>query len=307
MENTKLNLNEVITGLLSKAYKIDSGKIAEIISSEEATTESVLNEFLKADAARVEKLKSAAGEEGTFQQGYAKAKKEVLTERENEIKTKYGVDTDKTGLDLIDTILAEKTAAAAGTNPDENTVKSSAAYLALEKQFKTQLQEKEKEWSEKYTGLETAQKENEIFSAVRENAANLLSSMSPIESKNANVATTIKNQFFAELKNNYKFDKAADGSIIIKDLKGNVQSDAHGHNLTLDSLVKNVSSNYYDFAENNGGKNAGNKDDESGSGAFSGNIPKFKNENEALAYATNEAIPLEARNAALDAWNSQNG
>lgn len=306
--NSNLDLSKVVTGLLSKAYKIDSGKIAEILNGENATTDSVLKEILTEDAARIERLKGD-NFEGTYQQAYAKAKKEVLTARETELKEKYGIDSEKTGLDLIDAIITEKSAQAAkGATPDENTVKTSPAYIALEKQLKKQVSDTEKTWSEKYNALEAQRNADKVFAGVKAKAETLLKGLNPVESKNPNVAANIKNQFFAALEQGYKFETAQDGTVIIKDAEGNVKSDAHGHNLTLDALVKDVSSNYYDFAENNGGANAGNENGDGKQGAYQGATPQFKTEAEVMKYATDESVPLEARNKALETWNAaQNG
>ena len=88
---------KIITGLLSKAYKFDDGKIAELLKEADGVNEeSIISSLLTEDAARVTILKTPKSGE-TYNDGYAKAKKEVLTDLENQIKTAHGIQSDKKG------------------------------------------------------------------------------------------------------------------------------------------------------------------------------------------------------------------
>ena len=285
---------------MSKAYKLDDGTIGEILNAENADEKSVISKILELDTQRVEKLKTSGGKDGTFQDGYTKAKKEVLSDFEKQLKETFETESEKTGLDLITEILTAKTSEAGkkGQLTDDD-VKKHPVYQAAEKAFKKQLTDKETEYKTKLSEVESAAKKAQTFSIVKDNALAILEGLNPIYAKNPKVATTIKNQFLNELQG-FDFEKQADGSwLVTKD--GKVVEDGHGHSKSFEDIIKETSENYFEFQENNGGQNAGNENKDNGSG---GNVtvPKFKNQAEADAYAANESIPLEQRIKALDEY-----
>lgn len=290
---------KILVGLLSKALKLDNGKIAEILNSEK-TDDEKLNEFLEIDAERIEKLKtSASGDKMTFQERYAKTKKEVLEALETQLKENYNIDSDKTGLDLIGEIVSENLKTNGGAEITEDDVKKHPTYHAAVRDYKKQLADKEAEHTTKLNEIETNQKKAVALSSVKEKANTLLSTLDPILSQNANVANTIKNNFLRELEG-YDYDVQEDGSIIVtKD--GKTIDDKHGHAKAFDDLVKETAGNWFDFKGNNGGENAGNKNKDGDNG---GVIPKFKNQSEVDAYMMNDAIALDDRLKAVDDWKA---
>ena len=299
MENT-LDFQKVITGLLSGAFKLDDGKIGEILNADNATEDSVIKELLEIDTERISKIKPQTPKGETFQDGYAKAKKEVLSDFEKQLKEMFEIESEKTGLDLITEILTAKTSEAGkkGQLTDDD-VKKHPIYQAAEKAFKKQLADKETEYKTKLSEVESAAKKAQTFSSVKDNALAILEGLNPIYAKNPKVATTIKNQFLNELQG-FDFERQADGSwLVTKD--GKVVEDGHGHSKSFEDIIKETSESYFEFQENNGGQNAGNENKDNGSG---GNVtvPKFKNQAEADAYAANESIPLEQRIKALDEY-----
>ena len=77
-------MKTIITGLLSKAYNQDTGKIAELLKngeelSEEQQTE-ILNKILELDTQRVENIKKSVSTKEFIEQDYNKAKKRSLDE-----------------------------------------------------------------------------------------------------------------------------------------------------------------------------------------------------------------------------------
>ena len=295
-----MEIQKILTGLLSKAYKLDDGKIGEILNAENATEDSVIKELLEIDTERISKIKPQTPKRETFQDGYAKAKKEVLSDFEKQLKETFETESEKTGLDLITEILTAKTSEAGkkGQLTDDD-VKKHPIYQAAEKSFKKQLSDKETEYKTKLTEVENAAKKAQTFASVKDNALAILEGLNPIYAKNPKVANTIKNQFLNELQG-FEFERQADGSwLVTKD--GKIVEDGHGHSKSFEDIIKETSESYFEFQENNGGQNAGNENKDNGSG---GNVtvPKFKNQAEADAYAANESIPLEQRIKALDEY-----
>lgn len=294
---------EIITGLLSRAYKIDDGKIAELLDGENKTAEDVLKSILEIDTQRVEKLKAVGGDKMTFQERYAKTKKEVLESLETQLKDDYKIETDKTGLDLIAEIVNVNLKANGKTGEvNEDDVKKHPTYQTMVRDYKKTLAEKETEFNTKIAEIETNQKKVSTLAAIKDKANNILENLKPIITQNPKVAATIKNTFLNELSG-FDYEMQDDGSVIVtKD--GKAIDDAHGHAKGFDEIVKSIAENYFDFQGNNGGANAGN---ENKGGDKGGVAPKFKSQKEVDAYMLDDTIELNDRIKAVDEWNaSQN-
>lgn len=246
-----MDLKNVITGLLSRAYNVDNGKIAEILEAENNTEEAVLKSILDLDTARVAKLKEA--DTGKFQEGYQKAKKEVLTQFEKDLKAQYGIDSDKMGLELITEIVTAKTA---GSGTKDDDVLKHPLYQTLETKYRTETARIENDWKAKLDEIQNGYKKEKTFSVIQNKALTQLESLNPILPTNSTVASNQKNWFVNSLKE-YEFDVQDGGNIVVmKD--GKVQQDAHGNSVRFEDLVKNIASQNFEFKANNGGGNAGN-------------------------------------------------
>src|SRR5690606_2391080 len=250
-QNQTMDLKNVITGLLSRAYNVDNGKIAEILEAENNTEEAVLKSILDLDAARVAKLKEA--DTGKFQEGYQKAKKEDVTQFEKDLKAQYGIESDKMGLELITEIVTAKTA---DTGTKDDDVLKHPLYQTLETKYRTETARIENEWKAKLDEIQNGYKKEKTFSIIQNKALTQLESLNPILPTNATVAANQKNWFVNSLKE-YEFDVQDGGNIVVmKD--GKVQQDAHGNSVRFEDLVKNIASQNFEFKANNGGGNAGN-------------------------------------------------
>lgn len=293
-----MDYKKILSGLLSRAYKTDDGKLAELLDGENLKEDDVLNKILDIDTQRVATLK-APSVDGTFQQGYAKAKKEVLEALETQLKDEYKIETDKTGLELIAEIVTENLKAnGKGGEITDDDVKKHPTYQSMVRDYKKTLADKETEFTNKITELETSQKKATTFTTIKEKANVLLETLKPILSKNPKVATTIKNQFLNELQG-FDYEVQADGSVIVtKD--GKAIEDAHGHSKGFDEIVKGIAENYFEFQGNNGGSNAGNQNRADGGAG----TPRFKSQKEVDAYMLDDKIPLDDRLKAVDEWNA---
>src|SRR5690606_20594763 len=103
-----------------------------------------------------------------FQEGYAKAKKEERVKFEAEIKEKFDLESDKTGTELIEDLIVNKTGKAGELT--EQDIKKSETYRNMEKTFKKQLTETEEEYKTRLTKLETQNKKEKAFMTVKDRA-----------------------------------------------------------------------------------------------------------------------------------------
>lgn len=295
-------MKNILNGLLSKAYKLDDGKISELLDGENVNESDVVAEILKLDKARVDEIKKTVDGSGKFQEGYAKAKKEERAKFEEEIKGLFAIDSDKTGTDLIEEIIETK-ATGKPAELTETDIKKSDVYRKMENSYKKALTDKETEFNSQLETLNKNHSKEKTFASIKERATDILTGLNPIFPKATKVANNIRNQFLNEL-NGFDYEIADDGSVIVLK-EGQVLDDGHGHSKSFDDIVREVSSNYFEFSGNNGGENAGNRNDGNGGGG-SGTIPRFKNEDELFAYSNNPDVPLDDRLKAVEQFNKEN-
>ena len=143
-------MKTIITGLLSTVYNLDKGKIAELIKEGEMSEDEqkeALRQILEINASHISTVKENAvksvDSKELIKQGYNKAKAEIMTTFEDGLKSKYGVSSDKTGQDLIDFIVSEKSSKGSGEGLTEDNIKASKFYQDLEFNSRKKLQEVE--------------------------------------------------------------------------------------------------------------------------------------------------------------------
>lgn len=301
---------KLIRALLGKAYKLPKTEIDRILS-DDTDDDAGETEVLQTDTTRVAELKKPKPG-SSFQDGYAKGKKESLTQLETELKTKYGIeDTDAenplTGQDLVEAILT-KQAGSGGGKLDENAVKAHPAYQAAEKAWKKALKDKETELTTKITELETKHEREQSFSTVSKKIIDTLTAMNPVLPASAEVAETWR-QNFVKSFTEYEWKVNPDGSILaMKD--GKVVEDGHGSTLDFETLVKERAGKFFEFKANNGGGNAGNGRPGEGGNAGGGkpypaNITKPKTFDDYAKIINDSSIKLEDRQVVQQVWEQE--
>lgn len=279
-------MKTIITGLLSKAYNQDTGKIAELLKngeelSEEQQTE-ILNKILELDTQRVENIKKSVSTKEFIEQGYNKAKKEVLSKFEEDLKAKFGIESDKTGQDLVDFIVSEKSEKGGqGGELTEDAIKRSKLYQDLESKARKDLSELKTNYEKQIEDINNGHAYEKTFSEVSQKALTIFNGLNPILPQSKTVADNQVNIFVESLKG-FKFEKQ-DDRIVVMDAEGKVVQDAHGNSRSFEDIVKEKASGLFEFKANNGGSGAGNGNGGQGGGSGSGHaIPKTFEELEKL-------------------------
>ena len=302
----ELNGAAIITGLLSTVYKLDAKQIESILkhgklvkdgeaSTDVATPENILAFMTSLDTTRVSKLKTDA-QDGKYQEGYAKAKGEVLHEAEKTMKEKYGVESNLKGAELLDFVVTEQLKKSGKVDPaNEEEVKKSSAYQQMEARLKKELKEAKDAGEAKVKELETTYKKEGTFTKVGQSAIEILNGLNPIMPKNAAVAETYKKDFLNELKG-FQYEEK-DGKILVSDSTGKLLEDAHGNTLSWEDHVKKIAGGRFEFAANNGGENGGGKNDPSKGTpvAYPAGINKPKNAEELSKIMASDLKPAEKR------------
>ena len=289
-------MKTIITGLLSKAYNFDNGKIAELFKdgetelSEQQQTE-ILNKILEIDAQRVENIKKSVDKKDAFQDGFKKAKSEVLTDFEKGLKEKFGIESDKTGLELIEEVVSKKSEGGQGGDVTEDAIKRSKVFQDMESNLKKQVTTVKTEYETKINEIQDGYKAEQTFSNVSQKALQIFNGLNPILPQNKTVADN-QVKFFVNTLKDFKFD-VQDERIVVMDKDGKVIEDGHGNSRSFEDIVKETASGLFVFKANNGGSGSGNggQQGQGGSGSsYAGNVPKTFEELEKVMSDTSISI-----------------
>ena len=288
-------MKTIITGLLSKAYNFDNGKIAELFKdgetelSEEQQTE-ILNKILEIDAQRVENIKKSVDKKDAFQDGFKKAKSEVLTDFEKGLKEKFGIESDKTGLELVEDVVSKKSEGGQGGDVTEDAIKRSKVFQDMESNLKKQITTVKTEYETKINEIQDGYKAEQTFSNVSQKALQIFNGLNPILPQNKTVADN-QVKFFVNTLKDFKFD-VQDERIVVMDKEGKVIEDGHGNSRSFEDIVKETASGLFEFKANNGGSGSGNGGQgQGGSGSsYAGNVPKTFEELEKVMSDTSISI-----------------
>lgn len=227
-EQKKLN------GFFSKTLKMEAEDMASLYNDAGELTSLTAAE--KADSSRVAKLK----EENDSQ--YKRGQKEVASKLEAKLKDKFDVDSDLTGVELVDLILSTEIEKVKGKSTEDITVHPE--YLKLKSESDKLLRAKDKEWKEKLEAVQSEHNKQLIFSKVRDRAFAELDNLRPILPEDAKKAQKWKEKYIEEFKN-FEFQDVEGRLTVLKDSKP--LQDEHGYNVTFEELVKNTAAEMFDF------------------------------------------------------------
>ena len=227
-EQKKLN------GFLSKTLKMDDEELASLYN--EAGELTSLTAAEQADTARVTKLKEDQASQ------YKRGQKEVASKMEAQLKDKFGVDSDLTGVELVDFILTTELEKVKGKGDEDIT--AHPEYLKLKSESDRMLKAKDKEWQKKIEDLELKHARESMFSKVKERAFAELDNLRPILPEDAKKAQKWKEKYIEDFRA-YDFTEQDGMIVVLKD--GKPLQDSHGYNKSFADLIKETASEIFDF------------------------------------------------------------
>lgn len=291
-------MKTIITGLLSKAYNFDNGKIAELFKDGETELsedqqKEILQKLLDEDAKRVEAIKKSVDTKPAFQDGFKKAQGEILTKFEKDLKEKFGLESDKMGLELVEELVSKKSEGGQGGDLTEDAIKRSKVFQDMESNLKKQVTTVKTEYETKINEIQDGYKAEQTFSNVSQKALQIFNGLNPILPQNKTVADN-QVKFFVNTLKDFKFD-VQDERIVVMDKDGKVLEDGHGNSRSFEDIVKETASGLFEFKANNGGSGSGNGGQgQGGSGSsYAGNVPKTFEELEKVM--SDASISIEDR------------
>ena len=288
-------MKTIITGLLSKAYNFDNGKIAELFKDGETELsedqqKEILQKLLDEDAKRVEAIKKSVDTKPAFQDGFKKAQGEILTKFEKDLKEKFGLESDKMGLELVEELVSKKSEGGQGGDLTEDAIKRSKVFQDMESNLKKQITTVKTEYETKINEIQDGYKAEQTFSNVSQKALQIFNGLNPILPQNKTVADN-QVKFFVNSLKDFKFD-VQDERIVVMDKDGKVLEDGHGNSRSFEDIVKETASGLFEFKANNGGSGSGNGGQgQGGSGSsYAGDVPKTFEELEKVMSDTSISI-----------------
>lgn len=291
-------MKTIITGLLSKAYNFDNGKIAELFKDGETELsedqqKEILQKLLDEDAKRVEAIKKSVDTKPAFQDGFKKAQGEILTKFEKDLKEKFSLESDKMGLELVEELVSKKSEGGQGGDVTEDAIKRSKVFQDMESNLKKQIKQTETDYQAKINEIQDGYKAEQTFSNVSQKALQIFNGLNPILPQNKTVADN-QVKFFVNTLKDFKFD-VQDERIVVMDKDGKVLEDGHGNSRSFEDIVKETASGLFEFKANNGGSGSGNGGQgQGGSGSsYAGNVPKTFEELEKVM--SDASISIEDR------------
>ena len=292
-------MKTIITGLLSKAYNFDNGKIAELFKDGETELsedqqKEILQKLLDEDAKRVEAIKKSVDTKPAFQDGFKKAQGEILTKFEKDLKEKFSLESDKMGLELVEELVSKKSEGGQGGDVTEDAIKRSKVFQDMESNLKKQIKQTETDYQAKINEIQDGYKAEQTFSNVSQKALQIFNGLNPILPQNKTVADN-QVKFFVNTLKDFKFD-VQDERIVVMDKDGKVLEDGHGNSRSFEDIVKETASGLFEFKANNGGSGSGNggQQGQGGSGSsYAGNVPKTFEELEKVM--SDASISIEDR------------
>ena len=269
-------MKTIITGLLSKAYNQDTGKIAELLKNgvelSEEEQQEVLNQILEIDSARVENIKKGISTKEFIEQGYNKAKGEVLSKFEQTLKEKFGIESNKTGSELIEDIVSAKAEKGGSGELTEDAIKRSKVYQDLQTKLNNDVETTKSTLQKQIDDLQNGYKNEKTFSEIERKALSIFTGLNPILPQTKAVADNQIKNFVNSLKG-FTFD-VQDDRIVVMDKDGKVVEDNHGNSRSFEDIVKETASSQFEFKANNGGSGTANKNGSGSDSGFSGTKPK---------------------------------
>jgi len=256
----------------------------------------VLTSLLASDSGRVEKIKSGVDTTPAFQKGYDKAKSEVLTAKEKELREKYDIEDTKLKLDdLLVNIIAKNSDD--DLLPDDK-VKTHPLYLALEKSKLQDIETLEGTHAKALEDLQKTQEQDKVLGKVNSLVLGYFNELNPILSQDPVKAENARKDFVNKFSS-YEYQAQEEGDpLIIKD--GKRVEDAHGNPLSLKSLVTSAAESQYDFeVQKTKGAPGNGKDDDKDEKTVV--VPGSREEYDEAIFNAKSA---DERVALADAWEA---
>lgn len=292
-----MGYKEILMGLLSKTHKMTKQELTELIHDTEGELkEDALSLLVDQDKNRIVTIKDQIKLDKD--EIYGKAKREILSNSEKQIKEFFGVTSDKKGDDLLKEIKSKVSEKNGNGEVTDEDVKNHPLYQKVLTAKTEDIAKITSDFETKIKNFEKETNQKTIFSAVNSKALAIAKGLKPVLSDDPVRAEKQLSMITKALKK-YEFEK--DGDKIIVKQNGKIVEDDHSNQLTFSDIVKGITGDYFDLDANPGRSGTGNDND--GTGA-KGN-KQIKSKEELRAKLNSAKSPEDRTKAIADYKKSQ--
>ncbi len=273
-------MEELLIAYLVATLNMTTEQVAELLyqksddPDKKVLNENVLDLIKAKDVDRVKSIEANAvkGDKGKelFDNGVKKATKETLDKIEAHIKTKYGIDSDKTGVELLDFAVSKVKADTSKDSLSDDKVKVHPIYLEMEKSKNAELKSIQDAKQTEVDNLVKEYKKKEFMVTVRKKAELHFDSLNPIITGTPEVISNQKKLFIDALLAGHDF--TGEGEDIIPMREEKRLEDDHKNPLSFETFVKVNAAKTYEFQKQDPKGSGGNKGGGSGGSGAGDNI-----------------------------------
>jgi len=257
--------SKILNEFLSKTLKVDAEDLATLYN--EAGDLTGLQIAYDADALRIKKQ----SEDRTSQ--YNRGLKEAATKFEKEIKTKYEVESDLVGVELVDSIVLSKVEETKGAGKD---ITKHPEMLKARADWEKEQKKRDDGWQEKLDAKDKEFTRAILLDKVKSKGLVLLDELNPILNDEPQKAAQWKQVFINDLTSN-NFQEH-DGDFIVLDKEGNPLKDAHGYDRKFKEFHKEIADKYFSYQKAEERSSSGNKDSTGGTAGMPKNDEEAEKE-----------------------------
>lgn len=284
-----MDIKEFITGVLSKTLNMDESGVASLFNEDGTIKDEALSQVLELDVKRVGGLKPDTKK--FFDDGYKKASSEILNKRDKELADKFGIKSDKLGIELVNEIISEQVKKS-GVDLNDESVKKHPLYISTVDKLTKDKEDAIAAESSKLTQFQTELKRKETFNNVANKAMSYFNSLKPILSSD-NTKAENQRALLTEKLGSYEYDIQGDKIIVLKD--GKVLEDEHGNRIPFEKVVKQTADAYYDFHVTDPKSAPANGQAKPNGKEVKSNLEAPKSQQQFLDVIANSKIPVSER------------
>jgi len=260
-----MDIEKILLELLSKTHKKTTEEIKSLIYDDQGELkDDALTVLIDNDKSRIAAIKSQYKTEDELRDEiYGKAKREILTQSEKDLKTFFSVDSDKKGEELFKEINEKLNKSDGSKEITDDDIKKSPIYQNLLTSKQADIDKVNAEWQTKLDETTKDFNHKNVFSVVQSRAKAIAKGLNPILSKDPERANKQLSVIDTYLQG-YEFEVNGDTIIAKKD--GKILEDEHANAVTFKDLVTKITTGIFDIDEGKGGGGTGNDNDDDGDG-----------------------------------------
>lgn len=284
-----MEVKEFLNGVLSKTLNMDEAGVASLFNEDGTIKDESVSQVLKLDVERIAGIKPDTKK--YFDDGYKKAQSEILSKRDKELVEKFGIKSDKIGVELVNEIVAEQIKKA-GVDLNDEAVKKHPLFISTVDKLSKEKEEAIAAESNKLIEFQKELKGKETFSNVAKNAISIFENLKPVLPTDSKKAENQKALLIDKLST-YQYDIQGDKIIVLQD--GKVKEDEHGNRIPFDKIVKDTADMYFEFHKTEPKSAPGNGQQKANAQQAPSTLEAPKSHQDFLDTIANSKIPATER------------